>query len=335
MDSGTHEDSPEPSVWHEHSRAIPAAPYSARPPSPPGIWIPVPKMALNDMHEPLKLLPTYENIDPATLSVDDLGIITQGGREQIASDAAISWVYEDRRKAQQILDFLYLGPSSVARDRTWLREEGITMLLAARDSRMAGMRLMAVDNVARELGIQAEHVDVSGHAELIHAFPSIVRLINNHMLDIYHRQALQNADVGAEAGSMAVDKSNFRRGKVLVLCETGNDRSAGVVIAYLMSLFGMNLVTACQFVHYKRFCVSLDEEMKQLLKSYEDILDAQRMVHQHQLRSAPQGNNKTKRLFEETKDQDEEMGDVPGTDHSDQDRFHGRAKFVPFVDSEE
>ncbi|KAL7627979.1 hypothetical protein AAE478_002175 [Parahypoxylon ruwenzoriense] len=306
--------------------AIPTAPYATRPPSPPSILIPPP--VLLNANEPIKLLPSYANIDPTSLSVDDLEIITQNHKEQIAHDSAINWTYESRHVAQPILDFLYLGPSSVARNRQWLRETGITMLLAARDAQMAGIRLMAVDKVAQELGIKAEHVDVSGYHELIRAFPSTVRKINDHMLDVYRGQALDNMNLDVQSGSMAVNPGTFRRGKVLVFCETGNDRSAGVVVAYLMSILGMSMVQACQFVHFKRFCVSLDDHLKQLLKTYEDILIAERTVHRHELTDGSTQVKKTKRGFQDIIDADEEVGGTA----TDQDRFLGRQAFAPFVD---
>ncbi|KAI5921522.1 protein-tyrosine phosphatase-like protein [Camillea tinctor] len=324
-----------------HATAIPAAPYSSRPPSPPSIVIPTP--VLFHSSEPMKVVPSYANIDPASLSVRDLEIITQNGKTQVAHDSGHTWAYESRRTAQPILDFLYLGPSSVARDRKWLRDHNITLLLAARDAQMAELRLMAMDKVADELGIQAEHVDVRGYHELIRAFPSTVRKINDHMLSVYRGQALSEQD-----GSMVISEAGFRRGKVLVFCETGNDRSAGIVVAYLMAVFGMNMVQACQFIHFKRFCVSLDEEMKYVLKTYEDILIAQRTVHHHELNASSAAANasaagpaelkKGKRGHEDTMDDDEmgvEQGGPTKVAAQDWDRFHGRGAFAPFLDARE
>ncbi|KAI2464552.1 phosphatases II [Annulohypoxylon bovei var. microspora] len=318
--------------------ALPAAPYSARPPSPPSILIPAPN--LHNGHEHIVVVPDYEKVDPASLSADDLMIITQNHKEQLAKDSAVNWTYESRRVAQPILDFVYLGPSSVARDREWLRNTGITMLLAARDSKMADIRLMATEKVAQELGIQSEYVDVSGYNELIRAFPSVVRTINDHMLNVFRGQRIDDTMMQVEDGKMAIPQERFQRGKVLVFCETGNDRSAGVVVAYLMSVFGLSMVEACQFVHFRRFCVSMTDELRFVLQSYEGILSAQRIVHQHELTNITNqdtsGSMKTrtmKRGIEDTMDQDEEIG---GTDEGvalDYDRFMGRRSFVPFVDA--
>ncbi|KAI0900123.1 phosphatases II [Annulohypoxylon nitens] len=316
---------------------FPTAPYSARPPSPPSILIPAPNF--NNSNDRIAVVPSYEKVDPASLSADDLKIITQNHKEQLAQDSAFNWAYEHRRVAQPITDFLYLGPSNIARDREWLRNTGITMLLAARDSKMAEARLMATDRVAQELGIQSEYVDVSGYNELICAFPSVVRTINNHMLSVFHEQRIDDTKMQVEDGKMMITQEGFQRGKVLVFCETGNDRSAGVVVAYLMAVFGMSMIEACQFVHFKRFCVSIAEDLKQILQSYEGILSAQRVVHQHELTTGTNQINsglvkyKNKRRFDDTVDQDEEMGGTDAVTESDHDRFLGRRSFVPFVDA--
>ncbi|KAI1416990.1 phosphatases II [Hypoxylon sp. FL1857] len=315
--------------------AMPAAPYFARPPSPPSILIPAPN--LRSAFDHLKIVPDYEKVDPASLSADDLEIITQNYKEQLATDSASSWTYESRRVAQPILDFLYLGPSSVARDRDWLRETGITMLLAARDSKMADIRLMAVDRVAQELGIQAEYVDVSGYNALVPAFPVATRAINDHMLKVFRGQSISSAEMQVGNGKMAIPGENLRRGKVLVFCESGNDRSASVVVAYLMSIFGMGMVEACQFVHFRRFCVSMGDELRHVLKAYEEILSAQRTVHRHELDNKSSvieflKPRKSKRGIEDTMDEDKEMGGTDGVTTLDEDRFLDRPAFAPFID---
>ncbi|KAI3332213.1 phosphatases II [Xylariaceae sp. AK1471] len=320
-----------------HRLARPVAPYTTRPPSPPPVIV---TPATSNWVIPMKVVPTYDNVDPASLSQRDLAIITQNGREQVAHDSAVNWTYESRRVAQPILDYLYLGPSTVVRNRQWLQEQGITMLLAARDTAQASLNLMAVDKVAQELGIEARYVDVSGCHELIRAFPSAIEMINDHMLRVYREQAVDAADVHVQSGEMAIDKAKFRRGKVLVFCETGNDRSASIVTAYLMAVLGTSTVEACQFINFKRFCVSMDEDLKQTLRSYEDILLAQREVHQHELRSDSNSMPKNaKRRIYETLDGTTDDGSgsgMTGVDKyqlSDQDRFLGRDNFAPFVDN--
>lgn len=312
------------------NKAKPTAPYTKRAPSPPTLFIPA-----GDWATPVKIVPRYDNVDPASLSAKDLAIITQNGLEQVAYDSAPYWAYESRRVAQPILDFLYLGPSNVIRDRQWLRAQGITMILAARDSRQAGLNLMAVDKLAHELGIEAHSIDVSGYHELTRAFPSAIRVINNHMLRIYRDQAVENLNIDVRHETMAINEASFRRGKVLVFCETGNNRSAAIVCAYLMAVLGLGAVQACQFVAYKRLCACLDEDLKHTLVAYEDILLAQRTVHHHELGSDLVSISKrSKRGIEETIDVDGDnmMTGIDRHQSSDRDRFVGRIPFTPFVD---
>ncbi|KAI0502762.1 phosphatases II [Xylaria bambusicola] len=316
--------------------AVPTAPYTRQTPNPPFV-IPPP----TNWTTPMKIVPSYDNVDPSFLSNKDLAIITQNGLEQVAQDSAAHWEYENRRVAQPILDYLYLGPSNVARDRKWLRDEGITMILAARDTKQAGLKIMAFDKLAEEMGIEARYLDVAGYHELIPAFPSAIRMINDHMLRVYREQAVKTAQIDPETGDMVVDESSIKRGKVLVFCETGNDRSASVVSAYIMAILGLSAAQVCQFLTYKRFCVSMDEDLKHTLRAYEDILLAQRTVHQHELKDyshLARGDiqqKKTKRGIDETVDDDGDDGmtGVNQFEGSDQERFLGRDNFTPFVDA--
>ncbi|GAW11897.1 hypothetical protein ANO14919_012500 [Xylariales sp. No.14919] len=323
---------PSPTLSY-HRMAQPTTAYTKRAPSPPTILIPPTRWDL-----PMKVVPSYANVNTASLNREDLGVITQNALELVGADSAMNWTYESRRDAHPILDYLYLGPSSIARNREWLREHGITMILAARDVRHAGLNIMAFDKLAQEMGIEARYVDVSGYHELIRAFPSTVQMINDHMLRIYREQAVETSDSNVQNGTMVIDKTTFNRGRVLLFCETGNDRSAALASAYLMAVFGMSTVQVCQFIMYKRFCVTLAEELKQTLRAYEDILLAERTVHQQELQRSGLTHSvpkKAKRRFDETLDVDGDDG-MTGMDpyqSSDRDRFLGRTNFVPFIDA--
>ncbi|OIW28361.1 phosphatases II [Coniochaeta ligniaria NRRL 30616] len=295
----------------------------ARPPSPPYIHIPT----VADQDNAVTLNPITTTSSSSTtfdlglgnhISRADVLTITQN-RVQL-SPRTQEWTYESRRQAQPILSFLYLGPASVARDTAFLRRAGITMLLAARDSRQAAARLLAVSKSAAELGLDADYVDVAGRAELISGIPLAVGKINQHLL------------------------GRGGQGKVLVCCETGNERSAALVAAYIMTMYDADLVRALQFIHYRRFCTNFDDDIKFLLRSYGDIVAARRMVdggglvqQQQQGRQENQqrlavgeGKKQAKRGISDTSmDEDEELADGP---ESDLQRFSGR-HLTPFVDS--
>lgn len=321
-----------------------AAAFDTRPPSPPYIHIPSP--LIDNTHPSLTLTPSYDSIDTGMLTAEDLDIIT-GGRSQKATDMHQNdWRYEDRRKAQPVLDFLYLGPLSVVRDRAFLQREGITMLLAARDTSMAQIQMMSVDRAASELSIEAAYVDVASRQELIRSFPAAVAKINDHLLRVYKSQA-QGTQQTQEGQRIAIDRSTFKRGKVLVFCETGNERSAAIVAAYLMAMYGRDMISAIQFIGAQRFCSNFNEETKYILRSFGDILEAKRMTLRavnHQGSTTGQQKNGSsytatsapimissakKRGIEDTMDEDENSEFA-----IDMDRYEDRPAFVPYVQGE-
>ncbi|BCR86430.1 dual specificity protein phosphatase family protein [Aspergillus chevalieri] len=171
------------------------------------------------------------------------------------------WNYHMRRVAQPILPFLYLGPMACLRDREYLRREGFTLLLAIRNQRSAQARLVSGDKAASELDIEADSVDVSGNQELITAFPRAIRRINDHI-----------ASQGRGGFGSPIQR------KVLVFCESGNERSAAVLITYMMVMFNLDAMTALKTLQNRRFCVSIEDDLSQLLMSFESILEAKRDV---------------------------------------------------------
>jgi hypothetical protein len=192
------------------------------------------------------------------------------------------------------------------------------MLLVIRNTMSAVARLLSGDRVAAQLGIESGAVDVAGSPELIAAFPRATKMINEHLLKIHNQR-------------VAVGNSNTQ-GKVLVFCESGNERSAAVVAAYLMATYSIDLVSAIQFVQSQRFCVAFDDGLKTLLHSYQDLLDAQATVMESPPAStftANLGAKRAKRGREETLDEDMDL-DLDRAD--DEERFGGRNQFIPFHD---
>ncbi|KAL8923375.1 MAG: hypothetical protein Q9208_004645 [Pyrenodesmia sp. 3 TL-2023] len=184
------------------------------------------------------------------------------------------WKYEHRWKAQRILPFLFLGPISAARSHDFLRQNGITMVLAVRDTKSAHARLLG-SKAATELNITYSTVDTAGHQELIAALPRGIDTINAHLSATY--QQSQDNPVSDKASSL---------GKVLVFCESGNERSAAMVVAYIMAMFSSDVTKAIQYVQAQRFAVAFDDATKALLLNYESILSAKRDVYHSQQASA-------------------------------------------------
>lgn len=183
------------------------------------------------------------------------------------------------------------------------------MLLVVRN-RMMG-QIMSGDRVAKQLGIEWMPIDVGGHQELIASFPQIIKLINDHLISSYRRMARED------------DEQSGRTtwGKILVYCESGNERSAAVVAAYMMTMFALDMTVAIQFVQQRRFCVAYDDGLKQILQSYGDILAARRTVSRAPAPLAAPA----KRSRDIDEDEDDEMG-------MDVDRFTDRDPRAPFYD---
>lgn len=228
-------------------------------------------------------------------------------------DKAKEWRYHLRREAQTIVTFLQLGPSNAAKNLDALRKDGVTMLLAIRSTLSAQASLLNGDKAARELGIESAHIDVAGNGELIAAFPRAFRIINDHLI-------LQYREWNATSGG----RPESPNAKVLVFCESGNERSAAFVTAYLMNTYGLEHIPALQYVQSQRFCVAFDDNIKNMIKAYDDILVAQRQLSQDPP-SAPTLKIKRSRADIDSDDVDMDMGN-----RDDEERFSGRAAFVPF-----
>lgn len=288
---------------------------STRPPSPPYVHVPALDTDPNNPANTIRPAPS----GPGHLTSDTVALIT-GNRPQALSNGRIkdTWQYEHRRRAQPILDFLYLGPLSVARDHEWMKHEGITMIYAVREGIMVGRRLLSIEKTATDLGLEVAYLDMDDRQVLIRSFPAAIELINAHMVRVNSSSTVNG---GTGAG-----------GKVLVVCETGNERSATLVAAYIMAMYGQQMVGAVQFVGQQRFCTNLNEGDKQLLLSYEHLLKATRMTAEARLQEnvalkPAAAVQSKKRGIEDFMDEDED-GDVT----MDSGRFSDRAAFVPYME---
>lgn len=282
--------------------------YTYRVPTPPRIVVPPP--ALNADAVPEIAISALHNSSYKFLQKVDYNNIVQ-------SNAPLEWTYERRREAQKILPFLCLGPMTAAKDEAWLQNEGVTMVLGIRQKHTFESKLMnSALRTADKLNIEHHTIDLASNQDLIHAFPAISQLVNDHISRV--QQSSNEAQFG----------------KVLIFCESGNERSAGAVAAYLMENYeDVNHITAMQLCQAQRFCVNFDDGMKRLLQGYWDILTARRTVAANAGNGTSNGAApKAKRQLEREEDDDVEM-DMDGHVQDDVDRFGGRT-FVPFVDQE-
>lgn len=180
------------------------------------------------------------------------------------------WTYEMRRETQSIFPFLFLGPSSCCRDLEFLKRQGITLLLAIRNRHSAWARLVSGEKAAAEIGVQADTIDVLDSQELVSVLPRSIRRINDHLAGV-------DVDTAANPGAPQANGYPHKR-KILVFCESGNERSAVVVIAYIMVMLNLDVIQATKMVQQRRFCINIEEPMRRILAAFDSILSAKRDV---------------------------------------------------------
>lgn len=314
--------------------AAPSAPFTYRPPSPPHVHV-------GPYHHKGLRVELLDAGKFAREGVSEIEFRDIFKIQYVVQDNMPQWSYERRRQAQMITPAIYLGPTRAARDREFIRREGITMLLAIRDNRSAAASMVSGDKVAQEIGIESAAIDVEGSQELIAQLPRAIRVINNHLIAVY-RDQLPSRTSEHHLNSPVLDAA--RPGKILVFCESGNDRSVIVVAAYLMVMYGLDLVHAVQFIQSQRFCIALDDGLKSLLQAFQDIIKAREDVGQSLELTTPETavaspnqevSKNNKRGIEDVEDVGMDQGGdelLAEEESMDRSRFEGRAAFAPYVD---
>ena len=253
-----------------------------RVPTPPRIFVPPPIVTpLNQNLDFIEKVKQFESTE--LVGAEFLKTVTYGNFA--ARDHVLDWRYEERRTAQEILPFLFLGPVAAASDRAWLQGNGITMVLAIRDTLTAQAMLLA-PRVPGELGIPLVNIDIKGPPQLIAAFPRAIAAINAHLSERYE---LSQSQIRPFQQSQPTTPNV--PGRVLIFCESGNERSAALLAAYIMAMYSINMVSAIQIVQSQRFCICMDDSLKWALQSYQDILAAKRDVASAANQVQAQGGN--------------------------------------------
>ncbi|KAF2634552.1 hypothetical protein P280DRAFT_538592 [Massarina eburnea CBS 473.64] len=296
--------------------------YTYRLPTPPRIVVPPPSLGTEppELHF-TGLRATDAELDTSFLREFSLDSILQ-------KNAMIEWQYEKRRQAQRILPWLYLGPLAAAKDREYLAREGITMVFAIRATQNS---MNGILQSAKEVCQEVAAIEAPNFFQLTGKLGEATRIVNTHVAKYRkHTEATGNAQLG----------------KVLLFCESGNEKSAAVAAAYLMeTLDDFDYIKSMQVCQAQRFCVNFDDTVKLCLRSYWDILVARRSVSKSQselLESAALENRllevpnpNPKRSIHDTRDDDDDddADMLDGRDPSDVLRFEGR-DFMPFMSSE-
>ena len=202
------------------------------------------------------------------------------------------------------------------------------MVLGVQPNSPLGAKLtVGAFKVADELGLAKSVIVASDHNDIISILSQATDLINEHLASVHHR-----AQMSAAASC---------EGKVLVFCETGNDKSAAIVAAYLMQTFTkIDCVRAIQICSHRRFCCTFGDGLKHALNTFWGLILAKREVIDGSLFSAlslqdggathrdssRRENRKRTRSYE---DDENETMDASGS-ADDTERFQGR-NLTPFI----
>ncbi|KAK9446738.1 protein-tyrosine phosphatase-like protein [Limtongia smithiae] len=188
------------------------------------------------------------------------------------SDPAVfqGWQYESRRVAQLIDTNLWLGPMSSAKDEEFLTSNKIKRVLAVTHPR-------TWDIMKRSPSCEYSALLVAGTDGLVNIF-SQARLL--------------------------IEDTKDNDGAVLVCCETGNEKAAAVVAAYLMDTYNWTVVAAVQHVQSRRLSIALDNSMKYHLQTYETLCQARSDV------SSSTASTSHRRTIDDLYDDDDETAEA-------------------------
>ncbi|KAJ9663015.1 hypothetical protein H2198_001007 [Neophaeococcomyces mojaviensis] len=216
-----------------------------------------------------------------------------------------NWDYKKRREAQAILPFLYLGQSTNARDADYLRNNGITMVIAVRSAQSARARPKGLNPAQFPscAGLETTTFDVDSPYDIITRIKPVLKMMTNHL--------------ERHSGETTINQLEDIGGRILVFCETGNERSPVLVAAYLMLVYGISWGESLNYIMARRFSVCLPSGMNEMLKTWEGMLQAESqiaaVVHNNNAQNSPtrlQINGRTnKRLIDDAYDSDETMTD--------------------------
>ncbi|EEQ86994.1 FMI2 protein [Blastomyces dermatitidis ER-3] len=280
--------------------------------------------------------PTSHDFPSGYLACD--GFFKSLGQGSFRSGFSLmKWRYDQRREAQAILPYLYVGPTASARDVEFVKSAGITCLLGIRGPLPHHARVVNAHKCATALGIETDNIVVANDQEFIKTLPDIIQKINEHICccPVHH------TDAATMPGKVAPSQPWK---KVLIFCETGNERSAAVAIAYLMAMLNYDVLTAFINVQGRRLCCNLPESMKHVLQTFESILAAKRdVVKAQNATNCSNGSaatiaglsNPKKRAIDAMQGLEDCVGDVPDSEllaRLDQERFISRSPQPPFND---
>ena len=181
----------------------------------------------------------------------------------VALSKDFQWEYTDRRRVQEIVPGVFIGPMSAVRDKLTLERLSITTIIAVRTALTFNMFKPKFPESFRY-----ETFDLV-EGSLISLLPRIKPFI---------------------------DAALARKEHILFYDETGNAKAPLLVCSYLMDALGLSAEAALQTVKSKRLSVAFNDHERYQLQEYETILSARSNVVAHSYSEAElqRGNRRRK-----------------------------------------
>jgi serine/threonine/tyrosine-interacting protein len=158
-----------------------------------------------------------------------------------------TWKYGDRYHAQQVVDHVWIGPMSVVRNQQFLVDNNIRVLislLSPQINQFTSRRVYEQSSEFKWITVSLAEDPSTSNQLAVAQFEKIVALID-------------------EAQHAGIDS--------LIFCETGNEKSASALAAYLIYSRDMSAVEALQCVQAHRFCIVPNNTATFHLQTFEDL----------------------------------------------------------------
>ncbi|KAI9189808.1 hypothetical protein H9P43_001241 [Blastocladiella emersonii ATCC 22665] len=195
------------------------------------------------------------------------------------------WNYALRRRAQEIVPGLFLGPYTVARRAEVLHALGITHIAIFRSRFEATAQLHPQLPGFEYLILEVEE---SLSQNVITKFPAF----RDFMEQAQHARAQSLADLDANPHlrpaatpellatmqAWSMHSAPVTRGNVLACCLDGVSRAPTFAIAYIMETFKLSFSNAVGYVQSRRFCIFPADGFRAQLLEYEPILLARQQT---------------------------------------------------------
>lgn len=200
------------------------------------------------------------------------------------------WQYNDRQHAQFILPFVMLGPAAVARDRNFIRENQLTMVISVRNAVVASRSPKLLDPARFDScqGLETATFDIGSPFDFIQRVRPVIKLMVTH-LNKYNQ-------------SVDLVRPEQVRGRILVCCETGNERSPVLVAAFLMLVYGLPWHESLNLIHAHRYSLAVSTQMNDMLINLGMIFSAQA-----DLNASSQLSGRAKRSIDDMYDTEEDI----------------------------